>query len=285
MGPPTRVAVATFWESIAFALNSIIFLLMGFEVRLPDLVAYWPLILSAFLAVLLGRSIVVFGVAALVSRGASGIPAKWRAVLSWGGLRGGLSMVLALSLPPTFPNRALLIATTFGVVLLSILVQGLTMAPLLQRLGLARTSRGRAEYDHRRVELRAIQAAIAELDQMTHTGDIESLGLSRIRSDYEARRQAVEGDLGRLRTEHDELEAEDLLRARRHLLTVEKTEAIHDLQEGLANREAYEHLLNDRDNRLLPLTQKQDRPDPGSTPAAGRFPGLPPVPEPGRLTR
>ena len=93
---------------------------------------------------------------------------------------------------------------------------------------------------------------------MTHTGDIEGLGLSRIRSDYEARRQAVEGDLGRLRTEHDELEAEDLLRARRHLLMVEKTEAIHALQEGLANREAYEHLLNDLATRLLQLDEKLD---------------------------
>ena len=58
MTPTTRVAVETFWEYVAFALNSLIFLLIGFEVRLPDLLAYWQLILSAFLAVLVGRAII-----------------------------------------------------------------------------------------------------------------------------------------------------------------------------------------------------------------------------------
>jgi Na+:H+ antiporter len=257
MTPTTRVAVETFWEYIAFALNSLIFLLIGFEVRLPDLVAYWQLILSAFLAVLLGRSIVVFGVSALTARGARRIPAAWRAVLSWGGLRGGLSMVLALGLPRTFPNRDLLVATTFGVVLLSILVQGLSMAPLLRRLGLARSSTGRADYDHRRGELKAVQAALAELEQMTRSGQSGG-GLAALRTEYEARHKGVQAELSRLRTAHANLEAEDLLRARRHLLMVEKAEAIGALQEGLVSREAYEHLLTDLDARLLRLDEGGD---------------------------
>jgi Na+:H+ antiporter len=257
MTPTTRVAVETFWEYVAFALNSIIFLLIGFEVRLPDLLVYWRLILSAFLAVLVGRSIVVFAVSAVASRGSNGIPTSWRTVLSWGGLRGGLSMVLALSLPPTFPNRDLLVATTFGVVLLSILVQGLTMGLLLRRLGLTRSSAGRDDYDRRRVELKAVQAALTELDQMTRAGRGGGAGLEQLRSEYQARRQDVQTELGRLRSEQDSLETEDLLLARRHLLMVEKTEAIAAMQEGLVGRQAYEQLLADIDVRLMGVDDEQ----------------------------
>ena len=58
-------------------------------------------------------------------------------MLSWGGLRGALPMVLVLSLPG-FPHRELLVSMTFGVVMLSILVHGLTMSPLLRWLGIVR---------------------------------------------------------------------------------------------------------------------------------------------------
>jgi CPA1 family monovalent cation:H+ antiporter len=58
-------------------------------------------------------------------------------MLIWGGLRGALSMVLALALPDTFPQRQLLVTTTFGVVLLSIVVQGTMAGPLLRALGLS----------------------------------------------------------------------------------------------------------------------------------------------------
>ena len=60
------------------------------------------------------------------------------AVLTWGGLRGALSMVLALSLPIDFPHRAQLIAMTYGVVLLSLVLQGMSMPWLIRRLGLGR---------------------------------------------------------------------------------------------------------------------------------------------------
>jgi monovalent cation:H+ antiporter, CPA1 family len=137
MKPATLVALESFWEYVAFALNSIVFLLIGFAVRPADLLASWPLILLAFGVVIAGRAAMVFLVTGLFGRTSERIPASWRTILTWGGLRGALSMVLALSLPEDFPGRDLLIVTTFGVVLLSILVQGLTMAPLLRYLGVA----------------------------------------------------------------------------------------------------------------------------------------------------
>jgi Na+:H+ antiporter len=63
------------------------------------------------------------------------MPSGWSLVLAWGGLRGALPMVLVLTLPTTFPYRELLVSMTFGVAVLSILLQGLTMRWLMTRLG------------------------------------------------------------------------------------------------------------------------------------------------------
>jgi monovalent cation:H+ antiporter, CPA1 family len=69
------------------------------------------------------------------------LPWRWTAILSWSGLRGALALVLALSLPAAIPQRELVITITVGVVVLSIIVQGLTVSPLLGWLGLRTANR------------------------------------------------------------------------------------------------------------------------------------------------
>ncbi len=136
MSPATRIAATTFWEYAAFALNSIIFLLIGFQVQLATLLEYWLPILVAYAVVTLGRGLIIVAGRVLAGWAHEPFPWRWTGVLTWGGLRGALAMVLALSLPPSFEYRELTIAMTFGVAIVSILVQGLTMAPLLRRFGL-----------------------------------------------------------------------------------------------------------------------------------------------------
>jgi CPA1 family monovalent cation:H+ antiporter len=136
MKAETRAIVESFWDYIAFALNSIVFLLIGLQVHLGQLVGAWRSILLAFVAVTLGRAATVLPVSALLRGTAEHIPPRWNVVLVWGGLRGALSMVLALALPPDFPQRDTLVTLTFGVVLLSIVAQGLTAGPLLRALKL-----------------------------------------------------------------------------------------------------------------------------------------------------
>jgi monovalent cation:H+ antiporter, CPA1 family len=136
MSAATRNAVESFWAYVAFLLNSIVFLLIGFEVKVSALAAAWPLISLAVIAVLLARLIVVSGVILGVSGTARRVPSSWIVPLTWGGLRGALSVVLAISLPDDFPRRELVVTVTLGVVIVSIIVQGITMAPLLRRLKL-----------------------------------------------------------------------------------------------------------------------------------------------------
>jgi CPA1 family monovalent cation:H+ antiporter len=66
MSPSTRVSAETFWEFVAFALNSIVFLLIGFRVHAGDLLDSWLPILAAYLAVTAGRALVVLGVSGLL---------------------------------------------------------------------------------------------------------------------------------------------------------------------------------------------------------------------------
>jgi len=130
----THATLVAFWEYVAFALNSFVFLLMGFTVVPLALFAAWRETSIAYLAVTAARIGIIVVVVALLSRTEERVPKNWKWPLSWGGLRGALSMVLALSLPADFPQRNLLIAMTFGVVVISILLQGLTIAPMLRRL-------------------------------------------------------------------------------------------------------------------------------------------------------
>lgn len=136
MTETTRVSVHAFWEYASFALNSVVFLLVGFTVPLASLAASWPEIAIAYVAALGGRAGVVAVVTMLFRRGSERMPVGWSVVLTWGGLRGALSVVLALGLAPDFPHRDLLEAMTLGVVLASLTVQGLTMRWVMRRAGI-----------------------------------------------------------------------------------------------------------------------------------------------------
>lgn len=145
MTPANKVAVVSFWEYAVFAANSFVFLLLGKEIELVRLLEHSFSIVLAWVALVGSRAIVIGLVERVLVRTSERLPWSWVAVLVWGGLRGSLSMVLALSLPHDFPHREVLVDLTFGVVLLSILVQGTTMGPLLRRVGVLEHRSGDSE--------------------------------------------------------------------------------------------------------------------------------------------
>jgi Na+:H+ antiporter len=260
MSPSTRVAVETFWEYVAFALNSLVFLLIGFEVHVHALLESWEAILVAYLAVMFGRGVVVAAVSALLGPTRERIPPRWSAVLTWGGLRGGLSMVLALGLPGGFPHRDLLVTMTFGVVVLSILVQGLTMAPLLRWLGIVSGQEARAAYEFHRGTLQAANAVLNELESMARTRYTDAEALDEVRAEYEDRIAKAQHQIHDLHLEREALQTEERHWVRRHLLLVEKQQAIAAFHDGLLGQETYERLLADIDARLLRLESGDEEP-------------------------
>src|SRR6266849_287758 len=132
MSIATRTAMHSFWEYISFVMNSLVFLLIGLEIDMRELLANWTSVVLAIGAVLAGRVLSVYLLVPLSNRFAEEIPFRWQHVAVWGGLRGALALALELSLGSTFPYRAQILNLTFGAVIFSILVQGLTMKPLLR---------------------------------------------------------------------------------------------------------------------------------------------------------
>jgi monovalent cation:H+ antiporter, CPA1 family len=131
----THAHVDTFWELLDEILNAVLFVLIGLEMLVVPLGG--PALLAgvvAFGAVLLARLAAVATPLALLRQWAD-FRNHGLTLLTWGGLRGGISVALALSLPDT-PTHRLIVTVTYVVVIFSILGQGLTIGPLARRLGL-----------------------------------------------------------------------------------------------------------------------------------------------------
>jgi CPA1 family monovalent cation:H+ antiporter len=144
ISPKGREAVDAFWEYAAFVSNSIIFLLIGaYEARqefgsLPKAIAV-AIVLS-----LVGRAAAIYPTSLIFARSRARIALEHQHMLVWGGLRGALSLALAVGLPSNLEHRGEIVAVTFAVVAFSIVVQGLTVTPLLRRLGNGETVTGPA---------------------------------------------------------------------------------------------------------------------------------------------
>ena len=130
-----RESVESFWDYVAFVANSLIFLLIGARLAQQPFGAVWLSALVAILVVTFGRAIAIYPLCAIFARSRLKVSLKHQHVLFWGGLRGALALALALGLPPEVPRHDDIVAVSFAVVAFSIFAQGLTMRPLMRRLG------------------------------------------------------------------------------------------------------------------------------------------------------
>jgi CPA1 family monovalent cation:H+ antiporter len=129
-----RDAVISFWEFIAFVVNSLIFILLGIGGAYQDFSNLLLPIGVAIVMMFAGRALAIYPLSALFSRSTLQISLNHQHILFWGGLRGALALALALGIPPEVPDREAITAVAFAVVAYSIFVQGLTMVPLLRKL-------------------------------------------------------------------------------------------------------------------------------------------------------
>ncbi len=125
-----------FWGLLAFVLNAVLFLIVGIALPTQRLLAVAGLVLAAYLVMFLARLIMVYGLLSAVDLRGRNIPWAWRHMTMWGGLRGALGVALALSVaayPQVDPNVSVL---AYGMVVLSLIVQGGLLLPVADLLRL-----------------------------------------------------------------------------------------------------------------------------------------------------
>ncbi len=256
--PTTKVTLDNFWEFAAFVVNSLVFLLIGLETDIlgerPNLIP----IIVAVLAVLLSRAIVIYAFTWLHARMSpkGRVPVPFRHVMYWGGLRGAISLALALTLTgATFGAEVAqeLKLMTFGVVLFTLIVQGISIAPLIRKLGLSKKPEQIIQQQRRQALLHATRAGKEELDKL-HTegilpGDVWQAMAVVYDDEIEQRNKALRA----LMREYPELEQEIVLQAREDVLRAERS-ALTDLnRRGLISEQVYHDLIQETDGRAAAL--------------------------------
>jgi CPA1 family monovalent cation:H+ antiporter len=166
MNPRTRAIVMEFWDFIAFFVNSIVFLLIGNQIQFQTLAENAWEIVIAVIAMTISRFLFIYILSFFSNRvSASKVTFPEQLVLWWGGLRGAVSMALALSIPILFANRTEIIATVFGAVFFTLLVQGLTIQPLLSKLNLLGDQPMQQKYQEAIARHTALNRALEYLQQ------------------------------------------------------------------------------------------------------------------------
>jgi monovalent cation:H+ antiporter, CPA1 family len=246
MNPRTRIIVTEFWEFLAFFVNSIVFLLIGDQIHFAILGENLGIIAVTVGAVILTRAIAIYALSSLSNRFVnSSIPLQDQTVLWWGGLRGSVSIALALSIPAILPEREEIIATVFGVVLFTLLVQGLTVKPLLEKLNLLGDQPLRQRYSEAIARLAALNRVLQYLNQVEERPGVEP-------EFYRYQETLVKGELNRLQQEIDQLQNEypnlrnfTAEQLRRELLSIEADTYAEFVKAGRLNQELSPFLQED----------------------------------------
>ena len=255
MSARSRLALWSFWEYTAFVINSLVFLLIGMEVHIRELAHAWATILLAVLAVLVGRAISVYALVPVSNLLGEKTPARWQHVLVWGGLHGSLSLALALSLGRDFPYREKILALTFGVVAFSIIVQGLTISPLLRVLGLS-AKEGEDTFAIARVRQVAASASQTELKELLMTGVISRPVYDQLQKELDERSATLQAQVDEMYSNDPERAEAEIETARMRLAAAEKSSIEEAVHAGFISTQAAAKLLDRIDKRTAAANEK-----------------------------
>lgn len=247
MSPTTRIVLVNFWEYLAFLANSAVFLLIGVDIEIGSMLANWSLILWAIGAVLVSRAITIY----TFTQVDQAIPSRWRHVLFWGGLRGAIALALALSIPGDFGSqRQSLIEMTYGVVLFSLVVQGMSMNTVLKRLGITIKSEEEMEYERRHARAMAARAGFRHLQSLSDDGLISAHTWRTIEPMLEQRMDALVGSVQEVIRESPDLEAEEMETSRREMLRAQRSMLGNLRTSGTISEETFDELVTEIDQAL-----------------------------------
>ncbi|MGH9357787.1 MAG: Na+/H+ antiporter [Terriglobia bacterium] len=234
MSPRTRVAVWSFWEYASFVISSILFLLIGMQVRIGALLGAWSATLLAVGAVLLGRALSIYGLTPISNLFTEKIPLRWQHVLVWGGLRGAVALALVFSLQPSFPYRLDLETWTFGVVSFSILIQGLTIKPLISSLGLG--AKTESDYGRARAQQIGLSSARGELDRLLARHAVSAPLYATLRRELDANLDQAESEITELYKRGDARADSELHTVRARLMAAQRSAIRRAIADGMVSQ-------------------------------------------------
>jgi Na+/H+ antiporter len=268
--PRNRLQVFEVLWVMGFLLNSVLFVLIGLQLHsvlegVSDRATITLVLFAALisLAVMAIRALSVFPMAYLPRRLSQGLRQRdplppWQELLvvAYGGMRGAISLALALSLPLTtqsgasFPERDLIIFVTFGVILVTLVLQGLSLPLLIRWLGLEVGAAEQQEMAEAR--LRAAEAALSRLDELRDEEWVPEATAERLHDVYEFRRQRFATQLNEQaengqQGEDYEQHSQAFIRLRRELLAAEREALLKLRDEGRISDEVRGHIERDLD--------------------------------------
>jgi CPA1 family monovalent cation:H+ antiporter len=245
MNPRTRLLVSEFWEFIAFFVNSIVFLLIGDQINIRGLADNGQLILVTIAALVVIRAISIYGLGTLSNLiTQQDISWKEETVLWWGGLRGSVSIALALSVPVMLEGRQDIIEAVFGVVLFTLLVQGLTMQTVIQKLGLIGDRAQRRTYSELIARRRALKRVLAHLGEVPPSPSIDEDFKNYQKGLVEGQLASVNEEITQLQQAYPQLRSLEQEQLREQLLEIEADTYAELIRAGKLN------------NNLSPLLQE-----------------------------
>lgn len=261
MSPTTRLQAGATWGFLDFLANSMLFLLVGLELRFVGeldlgrlgtslLALFWPLV-ATLLAITIARALTVWVVARILAWRGNPLPRGWRTVLTWAGLRGAVALAAALSLPINLPERSLLLTLTFLVVLVTLLGQGFTIRPLVRRLGLTHTGgEGQIAVETAVGRLRSLDAAAHELAALRRSAVIDEHLAERLAMRLAGRREQARAELEAAYA-NDPMARQDRERdAVQHLLHVRREAVREAAASGQISDGVLRDLLTEIDHEL-----------------------------------
>lgn len=245
-----RMRSFAFWEVLIFLLEALVFILIGFSLRgvverLGGLGEAWASlgtpILAVLAAVILSRFLWIYAtdylrvpLARMVGRTPAPPSPKASFLLSWAGMRGVVTLAIALSLPQEVPGRDLTLAAAFAVILVTVVVQGGTIAPVIRWLGLDRPERSTFDHLNEAQALVLIDAAQLEAVKARAYDEQGTLVHPRLLEQYTYRAGISERystspqSIGNGRAAHYDVILAAIAAGRAELLRLHRTGRIHD---------------------------------------------------------
>jgi monovalent cation:H+ antiporter, CPA1 family len=258
MSATTRIAVESYWEYLAFVANSIVFLLIGLDLDAGALLGDWRAIAIVWTVLLLSRGLFVGIALPPVIRLEGALPKGTGWVISWGGVRGSIAMVLALSLPADCPQRSLVLHCIFGVSLLTILVQSTTMQRLLRHFSMIGTDDDESQtLAQMHGRLRSWEAAAAYLERQREAGALSGKLYDSIHQELLSEQKAIQSEQKAMESTLAHLQESELRLFKRQMLHIRKEALKKAAVEGVVDRATLRRLVGEVDETLHELRLHQ----------------------------